>query len=147
MSVPAGFEVLALGPHLHYVGRDGLGRSVVGPVRHRRSGETTRDLSEKRDKAVAQEGQDAQTVRLTVPTMPTVAKLLADLPGMPQQPKPPKKTRWQRLKERASALRENLYDPEWHYAVRHTGADVLLWSFVIFAGIVLGKGLWWVLSL
>lgn len=142
-----------------YVGRDENGRAVVGPLRHRAKGLLSFGRKNKKTKLPEQgitmkispininrEGLAEMMAQSNRAIAQAAASLrTVDFSKLPPAPPPPqeKPNMFRRL---ALWCIDKFYDEEWHRGARNTAGTFLIWAFVVFATLVFGKGLLWILS-
>lgn len=155
-----GYREDVVGGRRRYVGRNEVGRAVIGPVRHARglmnlarrkkSKPVVLPKQERSMKividqaAIERVGREANRALSQVSeNLKTVdfSKLAAHLPPAPAPQKEGK------LRRFGNWCKEKFYDDEWQRASRNTAGNVLLWSFTALAVLTFVKGAWWVLGL
>lgn len=138
-----GYTEDVVGGQHRFVTRDDLGRSVLGPRRHRhrpgliRKSKRPKEVTRMIKVTPANEDPDAtQPFVIEAEEVPEVV--------VPAEAMPAWKA-W--LTEQKRVWRRRIMDPEWHLAGRHLAVDVFLWAMSLSLAVIFLKGAWWVVTL
>lgn len=107
-----------VGGRRYRVSTDHNGRTVIGPVRHRKASRKGIYM------AMMTGGPNDLTARISNVMRMATSPL----------PPPQKRSLWSRFKDRCANGWDRLTDPDWHRLMQHIALDVLLWALA--AGVV-----------
>lgn len=127
----------------YYVTTDDLGRSVIGPKRHRAKPSMFRKRKSLKEKTTPVQSQpdpndpDATDVILTGEEVSTDE--VQEAVVLP---------RWKAwLVEQRRVWRNRMQDEQWHQTARHIAVDIFVWSMCGSLATIFIKGAWWVITL
>lgn len=165
--VKYGYREDTIAGRKHYVGRDEVGRAVIGPVRHGRG--WLNALRRKKRKPVVLPSAPERALKVIIDHKAVMAaakkaqqfdqqmkmqegvrtvdfsKLTEGISkAFPTPPPAPQPSRVTRVRQ---WFTDKWYDDEWHQGARNTAGTILLWGFTLFAFVVFSKGLAWIVTL